>query len=186
MNKNLKLTFILSLILFAIVIAWNTFVAYFSGAGINFIAVLGLFVVILALYLTDNYVRSRTKELFIVSAVFTGLEFIVYLVTEFRIGGYEGLYAFSIVQSVYAMFAIVFFAYTIFRLFAELKGVKFGFIETILGNNKAERKAKKAKEFANGSLEEKPSKVVVESEDEEIIVGDEAEKETVDQQESEE
>ena len=47
MNKNLKLTFILSLILFALVIAWNTFVAFFGGAGINFIAVVGLFVVIL-------------------------------------------------------------------------------------------------------------------------------------------
>ena len=186
MNKNLKLTFILSLILFALVIAWNTFVAFFGGAGITFIAVVGLFVVILALYLTDNYVRSRTKELFIVSAVFTGLEFIVYLVTEFNMGGYNGLYAFSVVQSVYAIFAIVFFAYTIFRLFAELKGIKFGFIETILGNNKAERRAKKAREFANGSLEEKPSKLVVESDDEEIIVGDETEKETINQQESEE
>ena len=97
--------------------------------------------------------------MFVVSAVFTFLELILFLVveifnTELSAGTIKG---FNVYQSVLSFLGLIYFAYIVFRFICEVKGKKFNFIEIILGNVKREKKVKKAKELTNGSLMEKPN-----------------------------
>ena len=77
MSKNLKIAYILSLVLASIIIAWGTLSNYFTGVGVCFVAVLGILIALIILLLTDNFVKSRIKDLFIISSVFVFLEFFV-------------------------------------------------------------------------------------------------------------
>lgn len=168
MTKNLKLSYILTLVFSAVIIAWNTFFNFFHGVGINFIILVAVVAVLLFMLLTDKYVASRIRDIFIISAVFLSLEFIVYFVLELGIVSvYSNAFkGFAVYQAILSSFGIIFFIYTMFRFLLDLKEIKLSFIETMLGNNKAEKKEKKekqAKELSNGSLEEKPNKVQVET-----------------------
>ena len=160
MQKNLKLYYILTFVLVGVVLAWKTLSATFLGAGVNFVAMLVLLAIMLMFICTDKFVKSRTRDLFIVSSVFAGLELIVFLVLEIFNTNltYNTLKGFNIYQSVISFLGLIFFAYVVFRFICEVKGKTFAFVETLLGNNKREKKIKKAKELTNGSLMEKPNK----------------------------
>ena len=177
MTKNLKISYILTLLFSAVVIAWNTFFNFFHGVGINFIVLVSVVAVLLFMLLTDKFVASRIRDIFIISAVFLSLEFIMYFVLELGIVSvYSNAFnGFAVYQAILSCFGIVFFIYTMFRFLIDLKEIKLSFIETMLGNNKGERKEKKekqAKELSNGSLEEKPNKIHAEdiSTDDSVIV----------------
>lgn len=157
MTKNLKLAFILFSVFFGIIMAWNTLTNFFSGVGLNYVAILVVLALILMLTLTDKFVASRTKELFISVIVFAVLEFLIYFIFEFQIGSFKVWEVFQNFQKVFSFFALLVFAYIAFRVICEVKGIKFGFIETMLGNEKKGTKQKKAKELSNGSLEDKPN-----------------------------
>lgn len=178
MTKNLKLTFILYAVFFAIIMAWNTLSQFFFGAGLNFVALLVILAVILIMYLTDKFVASRTRDLFYSIIAFAVLEFLVYFVFEFGIGSYKTWEGFANFQNILTFFAILFFAYLVFKVICEIKGLRFGIIEFILGNSKKSPKQKKAKELSNGSLEDKPNHANNESHtmptyDENVIVENE-------------
>lgn len=155
MNKNLKLSYILYFVFYAIIIAWGTLSSFFHGTAINFVAILSIVLVSLILISSDSHLIKRTKDLFITSCVFCILELLVYLVLEFSI--LVGLYI-LVYQHILSFLGLIFFAYTTFRLILELKNIKIKFIEIMLGNEKLSKKAKKSKEVSNGSLEEKPNK----------------------------
>ncbi|MBR2969982.1 MAG: hypothetical protein IKC49_02895 [Clostridia bacterium] len=155
MTKNLKLSFILYLSYFAVVIAFSTIANFFNGVGIGFIGLVGILTTMLIMVFTDKYIMNRTKELFITICAFTALEFLVYFILEFNIGNLKTWKVFSVFQHIFSFFAIIFFAYTVFRFICEMKNIKIGFIEILLGNGKA-NKIKKAKELSNGCLEDKP------------------------------
>ena len=76
------------------------------------------------------------------------------------------------------MLAILFFAYTTFRFICEIKEVRIGFIEFILGNKPNSKKVKKSKEIFNGSLEDKPI-YLKETQETEVVDAAEATKEEI-------
>ncbi|MBE5741112.1 MAG: hypothetical protein E7351_01075 [Clostridiales bacterium] len=173
MNKNLKLSYILFLSFFAIIIAWNTLASFFRGVGVNYVALLAITLTLLILILTDSELFDRTKDLFITVVVFTALEFFIYMIFEFGIGDYKTWEVFVGFQIAFSVFAILFLGYTIFRLIMEIKDKKIRFVEFLLGSDKITYKEKKAKELTNGSLEEKPNKMPheeTEKEDTVVIV----------------
>jgi len=157
MTKNLKLSFLLVTLASAIMMAWRTLYSFFGGVGINFVAMLVIVVVLTLVMLTDKFVLNRTKDLFIVTCALTCLELLVYFAFEFVVKDYSHLEGFLVYQNILSIIGIFFFAYISFRFITEFKGVKIGFIEFMLGNEKPVKKHKKDKELANGTLEEKPN-----------------------------
>ena len=163
MTKNLKLSYILYFVFAAVLVAWNTLHNFFAGVAINFVGITGLLFVLLILIFIDKDLFKRTKDLFIISCVFTVLEFFVYFIFEFNVGNlaiYENTIGY---QSVLSMLGFIFFIYTAFRFILELKNIKLKFIEVMLGNDKFTAKPKKTKEVSNGSLEEKPNQKIEEN-----------------------
>ncbi len=158
MSKNLKIAYILSLVLASIIIAWGTLSNYFTGVGVCFVAVLGILIALIILLLTDNFVKSRIKDLFIISSVFVFLEFFVYFLIEFALINYDGIVGMQRYQMIISILAFIFLIYITFRFILDLKDIKISFIETMLGNKERVKKIKTAKELSNGSLEDKPNK----------------------------
>lgn len=155
MTKNLKTTFILSLIISGVVIAWRSLMGFMgAGVGLNFVAMLVLTSILLLIILTDTYTKSRFFDIFILCCVFTGLEFLVYFIFEFNIGSVGVKNVFYVFQNIYSILGIFFFAYIVFRFIIEVKQIRLSFVENILGNTK---KVKKSKELENGSLSQKPN-----------------------------
>ncbi len=168
MVKELKVSFILLAIFSGIVMAWKSFMNFFSGlsvitgsagAGINFFAILAILVLLLAIMLKNKDVRKRIIDMFILASVLAVMEFIVYLPLEFGISSYDVYNGFMVYQNVITFIGILFFAYIAFRFITEYLGKELGFVEFILGNRKINSvaKEKKSKELENGSLEEKPN-----------------------------
>lgn len=158
MTKNLKLSLILLAVLSAIVVAWRTLSYFFNGVALNMVAMLSIVAILLIIVLTDNFVKNRIKEMFIFACVLTGLELIVFFPFEFG-ASINALKVFIVFQNIYIVLGLIFMVYITFRVICEIKGIKIGFVEFMLGNKQTERKKKKAKEFTNGSLEEKPNNV---------------------------
>lgn len=171
MTKNLKLSFILYSVFFFIIIAWNTLSNMFRGVGISFVATIAILAILLVIYLTDESVTKRTRDLHFTSCIFAILQFITYFFINFGIGGTGVFKFFFVMQNIYAFFSILFFAYTTFRIILEQKNIKLAFVEFILGNTPKTSQKKKSKELINGSLEEKPNtkKEDTEELDEEIL-----------------
>lgn len=170
MNKQLKLTFVLYAVFTGIIMAWRTLMNFFSGlslinfagAGVNFVALLALYIILLALALTYPEVRKRTMDLLVIAGLLLLMEFIVYIPLEYGLKNYNIYSGFMVYQNVITTIGLVFFAYLGFRFVLEFKGVKLRFIEFILGNGEKTAKVvkeKKSKELENGSLEEKPNSV---------------------------
>lgn len=172
MNKNLKLSFILTFIMSAVVIAWSTLSSFFGGVGINFVALVCITCTFLMLILSDESLKSRARDLFIIVCIFTCLEFVVFINIEF---GFTSSYnVMKIYQNVLILLAIATVAYTLFRLICEIKQKRVHFIEILLGNEERVKKEKKTKELSNGTLSEKPNNnnYVDEINDSEIIQSD--------------
>jgi len=173
MTKNLKFTFLFSFIISIITIAWHTLSNFFGGVGLNYVAILVLVASMLFIILFDNHAYARSKDLFFVSCAFAFLETIVYFPCEF--GGCQDASVAGVFfnfQNVYAVLGLIFLVYIVFRFITESKNIRISFVEFILGNgsNVKEKKVKIAKEFSNGSLEEKPNTIANE---ENIIISEE-------------
>ncbi len=157
MSKNLKIAYILSMIFAGIILAWGTISNYFTGVGICFIALVAILICLLVLFLTDSHVKSRIKDLFIATCVFVVLEFFVYFLVEFNLITIDALTGMQRYQMVISILGLLYLAYVVFRFIMDLKEIKIGFIEIMLGNKERVKKIKTAKELSNGSLEEKPN-----------------------------
>lgn len=155
MNKNLKLSYVLLFVFSGILLAFKTLSAFFVGVGVNFVAMLGIVFATLLICLKDKEIMKRIRDLFIVACVFCVMEMIIYFACEFGHG--ETFNGFNIYQNVISFLAILFLGYMCFRFSTEVTGKKIKFIEIMLGNEKRQPKAKKAKELTNGSLEDKPN-----------------------------
>lgn len=158
MSKNLKLSYVLLLVFTAIIVSFRTLLNFFGGVGLSFVALFTILTILLYLLLTDEYVKNRIKDMFIVVCVFVFFEFMIYIVFEFGVSNVSVIRAFLIMQNVLTALGLIFLCYVFMRMFLDLKGVKLSFIEIMLGNEKCNKTPKKAKELTNGSLEEKPNK----------------------------
>ena len=161
MTKNLKTSFILYIIFYCVLIAWATLSTFFRGVGINFVALIVVLGLLLSIKLTDSHVSNRTKEMFWASVAFVGIEFLFYFFIEFGIARGRFYTVLDILQHIFTGFALLAFAYVIFRYITEMKNVKITFVEILLGNEKPVKKVKSNKELSNGSLEDKPNKIDV-------------------------
>ena len=156
MTKSLKIGYILSLTFSAILVAWNTLSAFFSGVGINFVALLGISFALFIFSNNDKNTFKRIKDILFISYIFCFLEVVVYIACEF--GNGESLLGFKIYQGIISLLGLVFLLYILFRFWGELTNKRFGIVEMILGNKTRKPKAKKkTKELSNGCLEEKPN-----------------------------
>ena len=144
MSKKMVSCYILFAVFAGVVIAWQTLSNYFTGVGVAFVLLLGILGTTIVFRCLDKTLARRTTDLFIISAVFAGFEFIEYFIFEFRVGTFEAWDVFMGIQNVVSLFGLFFLAYIVVRFIMDLKGSKFGF-------------AKKAKEVSNGSLEQKPN-----------------------------
>ena len=160
MTKNLKLSFVLYMVFYSVIIAWATLFNFFHGVGVNFVALIITLGVILSIKLTDEHTSNRTKEMFWASVAFAGLEFLLYFFIEFGIARGRFFLVLDVFQHIFTSFALLVLAYIIFRYITEIKNVKIGFVEIILGNEKPIKKVKTNKELSNGSLEDKPNKPI--------------------------
>ncbi len=157
MSKNLKLSFILCLVINAICIAWITLLGFFSGAGISFVALLTIVGILTYIIVIDRETRRRILDVFVLSCLLLLLEFVVFCAFEFGWYTASSLSGFLAYQHFISIFSIFILAYVLFRFFSELANRKFRFIEIILGNEKPKKRVKTNKELTNGSLEEKPN-----------------------------
>lgn len=157
MTKSLKTCFILSLIFYSIVIAWNTFTSFFSGVGINFVALIGIVIASILISCKNKDTQNRIKDIVFISCLFCLLESVIFFAFEFADA--ETIKGFIIYQNIISILGLIFLAYSTFRFWSELTNKKFKFIEILLGNKcKKPKEKKKAKELTNGCLEEKPNK----------------------------
>jgi len=182
MTKNLKISFILYLVYFAVIVTFGTLMNFFNGVGIGFISLIGILTTLTIMIFTDKYIMNRTKELFIAICSFAVLELIVFFILEYGVGNYKTWEVFIGIQHVLSFISLLCFADTVFRFICELRDIKISFIEIMLGNKPRDTKQKKAKELANGCLEDKPRNAHTIHEDvdnseedpsEEIIIEDE-------------
>lgn len=176
MTKNLKLSYILYLTFFAIIIAFNTISNFFSGVGISFIGLVGILTTLIILVSTDKTIWQRTREIFLTVCVMATLEFIIFFVLEYGIGDVKTWQVFAVIQNVFSFISLLFFAYVVFRFIMEMKDIRVRFVEIILGNASRKPKVRKAKELTNGCLEDKPKNTHTIHEDtdpQDIIVEDE-------------
>ena len=157
MNKNLKLSFILYIVAAVVIVAWRTLHKFFNGVGLNFVALVIIVALLIGLILCDKFVYNRVKDLFFTLCFLASLELIVYFAFEFAIEPVA--IGFLVYQNILSVLGVLFLSYTMFRFITELKEVKIGFIEFILGNGKTAKQQKKAKELTNGTLEEKPNSI---------------------------
>lgn len=159
MDKNLRISFIAYTVLTSVVLAFLTCCRFFNGAAFAYVAVLISLAIIVYYFVCNSFVRSRFRDLFITAIVFAVLELVTFIVFEFptsiSASVYKGFWNYQVVVS---CLGLLFLVYGVFRFIYETKNLKFGFIETILGNKRVIRKAKQAKEFTNGSLEAKPNR----------------------------
>ncbi len=162
MKKEIKLSFILLLVFSAVCISWNTFANFFNGVGVSYVVMLIVVGTLAYLMITDKEVRARVRELFILSCVLCGLEFIVFVPFEYGTLTLKVARGFRVYQNVLSVIGLFFLAYVLFRFFTELSNVKFDFVETLLGHRHVvrEKKPKKSKELEKGVLEDKPNQTI--------------------------
>ncbi len=162
MEKNLKLTFILSMCLLGISLAFRSF-CLFYGVGVAFVLMLGLFSVISYVFFKDKSIRKRVLDIYIITAAFLVLEFVLFFIGEVLVDVVldKGVLVYQSVVTVLALFA---FVYVVVRWVLERNGKKLDFGEAAFNTKKEKRvKPKTNKELSNGSLQDKPSKAYEQS-----------------------
>lgn len=158
MSKKVKFSYILSLIVFGICIAWNTLSRFFSGVGLNYVALLGILSVLTFWFVEDKEIKHRVLEIFIAVCAITALETICFIFFEMSTcASYNVYMGFETFQNVLSILSIFLFVYTMVRFLLDVKKVKVHFIEVMLGNEKRAKKQKVEKQISNGSLGKKPN-----------------------------
>ncbi len=157
MTKNLKKSYLLSVIFSCIMIAWRTLANFFGGSGINFVSLIIIIGMLAFFMIKEKYVWKRIKDIYVLICVFSLMEFLIYIINDLVIEvNFDVIKGFMQFQTFLSVMGLLFLAYIFFRFIMEEKGVKLSFIERILGN-KVQKKVKTNKELANGTLEEKPN-----------------------------
>lgn len=169
--------------IFAIGVAISNIISFFGGVGFAFIgASVLLFLAI------SNILKSEDKKRFGDIFVLIILEFMLFIVLffayDFNLNGLTNKFP-LVMRNICAIYSILAIAYVLFRYISEIKGVKYKFVEYMLGNytpqpkekkvKPSKEQAKKNKELENGTLAPKPSSIkaetiVEENAGEEIVV----------------
>ena len=187
MEKNsLHKAYIYIIAIFAIGIAMSNIISFFNGVGFAFIGASVLLVLAVMSILRDETHKKRFGDIIVLLA----LEFLMFIVLffayDFNLNGITNKFP-MVMRNICAIYSLFAIAYVLFRYISEIKGVKYVFVEYMLGNytpdpsTKKEKKVKnkeeikKNKELENGTLEPKPSSLEVTEdnktdEDENVVI----------------
>lgn len=169
-KNNLHKAYIYIIAIFAIGVAMSNIISFFNGVGFAFIGASVLLVLAVMSILKDETHKKRFGDILVLLV----LEFLMFIVLffayDFNLNGITNKFPMVMrnICAIYSFFAIM---YVLFRYISEIKGIKYVFVEYMLGNyipdpsvkkekkekNKAE--IKKNKELENGTLAPKPSSI---------------------------
>ena len=76
MTKNLKKSYLLSVIFSCIMIAWRTLANFFGGSGINFVSLIIIIGMLAFFMIKEKYVWKRIKDIYVLICVFSLMEFL--------------------------------------------------------------------------------------------------------------
>ena len=163
MSKRIKLSFIFSLIIYAIGIAINGFANYFNGFAIPFVAVLVMAVLFTTYGIMNADSRKRLWDLLALNLISLVFSLILYCSYEWALKPNLRLYDFiNVFTNVYSVFSLIFLIYTLIRLMFEINNKTFIVTEFVLGNIKfnktssVKKENKQPKEVRLGDVEQKP------------------------------
>ena len=170
-KKELNMTYIYIISIFAIGVAMANIISFFGGVGFAFIGAC-----VLAVLAARKILNSTDKKRFSDILVLIIIEFLMFVVLffayDFNINGITNKFP-MVMRNICAIYSIFALGYVVFRYFSEIKGKKYKFVEYILGNYTPIKKDKKSKlskemirknrELENGTLEPKPISVQAES-----------------------
>ena len=167
-QKKTNLTLLFSLIIFAVGICVKGLAGFLGGAfGLPFVATLVMFALVLMFGLSSPDVRKRVNDVMVLDIIVVVFSLVLYCMFDWSKEPTLDLINFAHVwMTIYSVFSLLFFAYTLFRFLCEKTGKKVKFVEVLLGYEKFERKpkqkpAKSSKDNKKSEVQDKPLKEVM-------------------------
>ena len=169
-RKDLNLTYIYLMAIFAVGITMGNIISFFGGVGFAFVGASVLLILAAKKILTSD--KKRFGDIIILLVIEFLMFVILFFAYDFNINGITNKFP-MVMRNICAIYSMLALGYVAFRYFSEIKGKRYKFIEYILGNYTPAPKDKKAKpskemvkknrELENGTLEPKPISIQSES-----------------------
>lgn len=163
-KKDLNLTYIYLMAIFAIGVAMANIIAFFGGVGFALVGA-GVLLVLAARKILSSADKKRFGDIVILITIEILMFIVLFFAYDFNINGITNKFP-MVMRNICAIYSIFALGYTAFRYLSEIKGKKYKFVEYILGNYTPIKKNKKVKpskemvkknrELENGTLEPKP------------------------------
>lgn len=163
-KKDLNLTYIYLMAIFAIGVAMANIISFFGGVGFALIGA-SVLLVLAARKILNSTDKKRFGDIVILITIEFLMFIVLFFAYDFNINGITNKFP-MVMRNICAIYSIFALGYVAFRYFSEIKGKKYKFVEYILGNYTPVKKEKKAKpskemirknrELENGTLEPKP------------------------------
>lgn len=167
-KNNFNKAYIFIIIIFAIGIAISNIMSFFNGVGFALIGSGLLLTLAIVNIVKDEENKKRFGDIFVLITLEFIMLIVLFFAYDFNINGISSKFPF-IIRNIYAIYSMFAIGYVIFRYVSEIKGIKYNFVEYMLGNYTPQPKEKKVKlskeeikknrELENGTLEPKPSSI---------------------------
>ena len=168
-KNNLHKAYIYILAIFAIGVSIANIIAFFNGVGFALVGASTLLILTVLHIVKNERIKKRFGDIFVLLMFEFLMISILFVVYDFGIDGISSGFL-HIMRNICAIYSLLSVCYVLFRYVGEVKGVKYGFVEYMLGNYTSQPKQpkekkikpskaeiKKNKELENGTLEPKPS-----------------------------
>ena len=168
-KNNLHKAYIYILAIFAIGVSMANIISFFNGVGFALIGASALLILTILHIVKNESIKKRFGDIFVLIMFEFLMISILFVAYDFAIDGISSGFV-HIMCNVCAIYSLLSVCYVLFRYVGEIKGVKYGFVEYMLGNYISQPKQpkekkvkpskaeiKKNKELENGTLEPKPS-----------------------------
>ena len=170
-KKDLNLTYIYLMAIFAIGVAMANIISFFGGVGFALVGA-SVLLVLAARKILNSMDKKRFGDIVILITIEFLMFIVLFFAYDFNINGITNKFP-MVMRNICAIYSIFAMGYVAFRYFSEVKGKKYKFVEYILGNYTPVKKDKKSKhnkemlkknrELENGTLEPKPISVQAQS-----------------------
>ena len=167
-KNNFNKAYIFIIVIFAIGIAISNIMSFFNGVGFALIGSGLLLTLAIVNIVKDEENKKRFGDIFVLITLEFIMLIVLFFAYDFNINGISSKFPF-IIRNIYAIYSMFAIGYVIFRYVSEIKGIKYNFVEYMLGNYTPQPKEKKVKlskeeikknrELENGTLEPKPSSI---------------------------
>lgn len=167
-KNNFNKAYIFIIVIFVIGIAISNIMSFFNGVGFALIGSGLLLTLAIVNIVKDEENKKRFGDIFVLITLEFIMLIVLFFAYDFNINGISSKFPF-IIRNIYAIYSMFAIGYVIFRYVSEIKGIKYNFVEYMLGNYTPQPKEKKVKlskeeikknrELENGTLEPKPSSI---------------------------